>query len=169
MRRLFVTLLVCGLVAAPAALAFPTAAGDGILELRAVDAAVTINGKGALWGQMDSGRLIVTDPVDGDGNIYVSGAEHSYNKSDSTTIYWGKDIHFRITGGTYQLRFKALNGDAALDPSAHGIDLTAVGIGKMTITGDAFSDDPGDYALDGGKWKPVPLLQTTYPFGDQSQ
>jgi DNA-binding response OmpR family regulator len=133
MRRLFVTLLVCGLVAAPAALAFPTAAGDGILELRAVDAAVTINGKGALWGQMDSGRLIVTDPVDGDGNIYVSGAEHSYNKSDSTTIYWGKDIHFRITGGTYQLRFKALNGDAALDPSAHGIDLTAVGIGKMTI------------------------------------
>jgi hypothetical protein len=167
MRRLFFTLLVCGLVAAPAALAFPAAAGDGILELKNVDAYATINGKGAIWGQIDNGRLVVTDPVPGDGQVFVSGEEHSHIWDDGqTTSYWGKDIHFRITGGTYQLKFKAASGDAALDPSAHGIDLTAVGVGTMKVTGDAFSDDAGDYALDGGKWKAVPLVQTTISFGN---
>ncbi|HZT92697.1 MAG TPA: hypothetical protein VFA05_11720 [Gaiellaceae bacterium] len=157
MRRLSLTLLVCGLIGSPAALAASTATGDGILELRNVDAYATISGKGAIWGQVDTGRLVVTDPQPGDGQVFVSGAEHSHVWDDGiTTSYWGKNIHFRITGGTYQLKFKALAGDVAVDPAAQGIDLTAVGVGTMKIAGDVFSTDAGSYALDGGKWIPVP-------------
>lgn len=169
MRRLLFTLL-CGLIAAPAALAYHRASGDGILELKNTDALTTISGRGALWGQVDSGRIIIVDPNANDGDISVSGAEHMFDPPGDATIYWGKNIHFRITGGTYRITFKALAGDTALDPVARGIDLTAVGVGKMTIVGEQDpTDDPGYYALNGGKWRPVPLIQTIIPFDDQAQ
>ncbi|MGH3003594.1 MAG: hypothetical protein ACRDM1_13195 [Gaiellaceae bacterium] len=163
MRRLLLTLL-CALIAVPAALAGARATGDGILELQAVDATnATIVGRGALWGQLDSGRLIVTDPVAGDGIVYVSGADRTprpLGDTGTTTLYVGKNIHFRVTGGTYRLTFA----------KSTGIDLTAVGVGKAYLTGDPLADDPGTYALDGGKWVPVPTVKVprTVPFGDQS-
>jgi hypothetical protein len=162
MRRLSLTLL-CALVAAPAALAGARAAGDGIFELNAVDATtVTIAGKGALWGQLDRGRLIVTDPVAGEGIFYVSGADKAprpIGDTGTTTLYIGNNIHFRVTGGTYKLAFSR----------STGIDLTAVGSGKAVLTGDPLSDDDGTYALDGGKWIPVPpLVPLTVPFGTQA-
>ena len=76
MRRLCLTLL-CGLVAVPAALAASSATGDGVLELKAATGTVVLTGvRGTVWGQMDKGKLVVTDPVAGDGAIYVSGAEN---------------------------------------------------------------------------------------------
>src|SRR3954468_9640204 len=77
MRRSFV-ILMCSLVAVPAALAGASATGDGVLELKAVYGKVTIgkplqSARGLLWGQMDSGRLTVQDPVAGDGKILVTG------------------------------------------------------------------------------------------------
>jgi hypothetical protein len=148
MRRLCIILFAC-LLAAPAALAARTQAGDGVLELQSVYGDVTINAKGVLWGQMDKGSLTVTDPLAGDGDILVTG----YDKTpkvlvDGSTLYTGRDLHFRITGGAYKLQF---SGGA-------GIDLTTVGVGKATIIPDITVPDDGDYALDGGKWKPVPLV-----------
>jgi hypothetical protein len=162
MRRLSVALL-CALIAAPAALAGARAAGDGIFELNAVDAtSVTIAGKGALWGQLDKGRLIVSDPVAGDGIVYVSGADRTprpLNDTGTTTLYVGRNIHFRVTGGTYRLTFF----------KSTGIDVTAVGSGKAVLDGDPLSDNDGAYALDGGKWIPVsPLEERTVPFGTQA-
>jgi hypothetical protein len=63
-------------------------------------------------------------------------------------LYAGRDLTFRITGGAYKLQF--LNGT--------GVDLTTVGVGKATIVPSLTVVDDGDYALDGGKWKPVPIL-----------
>ena len=161
MRRLVLTLL-CSLVVAPAALAAPAATGDGVLELNAVAGSVAIGTAaqpaiGVLWGQMDKGYLRVLDPVAGDGQVLVSGYEKKTVSTDypGQTIYSGKDLHFRVTGGKYKLVLKG-----------SGIDVTAVGIGLAQLTGDLFADDPGEYALDGGKWIPVPLTTRVVQFGD---
>jgi hypothetical protein len=164
MRRLCLTLL-CGLVAVPAALAASAATGDGVLELKAATGTVVLTGvRGTVWGQMDKGKLVVTDPVAGDGTIYVSGAETvTPGKTDGVTIYSGRDIHFRVTGGKYKLVFRGTTADL----SAVGIDLTAVGVGSVQMTGDAFADDTGKFALDSGKWNPVPVWAVTKQFGVQ--
>jgi hypothetical protein len=156
MRRLCLILLV-GLLVVPVALAAKGTTGDGALELRAVYGNVSISGDGVLWGQMDKGALIVTDPVATDGDVNVSGSDKTPKTlPDGSTLYAGRDLTFRISGGTYKLQF--LN--------ANGIDLTTVGVGKATIVPSLTVLDDGDYALDGGKWKPVPIIDPiTVHFG----
>jgi hypothetical protein len=126
-----------------------------VLELKAAAGVMVVNGsRGTLWGQMDSGKVIVTDPFLGDGTILVSGAEAIRpGATDNVVVYSGKDLHFRVTGGKYKLRF-----------TGSGVDLTAVGVGTAQLTGDLFLD-PGDYALDSGKWNPVPVFTKTIRFG----
>jgi hypothetical protein len=165
MRRLLV-ILMCSLVAVPAALAGSTATGDGVLELKALYGKVTIGkplqpAHGLLWGQMDSGKLTVQDPVLGDGKILVTGWDTKVSTPASDidgtpaqTTYTGTNIHFRVTGGKYRLIFKG-----------SGIDLTAIGVGIGDLAGNLVADDTGDYALDGGKWLPVPTVRTSVPFG----
>lgn len=150
MRRLCLILL-CGLVAiaAPAALADVRATGDGVLELRKVDGTAVVSGtRGTLWGQMDKGKLVVTDPIIGDGQILVSGFKSKKpGVIDGTMVYSGTGVRFRVTGGRYRLSLKGT-----------GIDLTAVGVGTAQLSGDLFALDTGDYALDSGKWIPVPFF-----------
>jgi hypothetical protein len=156
MRRLCLILL-CGLVAVPAALAAAHATGDGVLEIRNAAGLVILNTtRGTVWGQVTRGKLVVTDPVVGDGAVYVSGGKVSSGVADNVTIYSGKDIHFRVTGGKARLWFKG-----------SGIDLTVVGVGTVQFTGDAFAPDRGDYAVDSGKWNPVPVTTSTVRFGVQ--
>jgi hypothetical protein len=153
MRRLSLILL-CGLIAAPAALAGARAPGDGVLELRAVDGIVVVAGKGVVWGQMDKGRLAVNDLAAGDGEILVSGWEQkSPGNCDTCTVYRGRDLHYRVTGGKYRLAFQGV-----------GIDFSAVGVGTAQLTGEVTADDTGDYALDGGKWTAVPWLKRAVTF-----
>ena len=148
MRRLCFILL-CGLVAVPAALAAARAPGDGVLELSKVNGSVVVTGtRGTLWGQIDKGRVVVTDPILGDGQVLVSGAESKRaGVLEGTTIYGGTDIRFRVTGGRYKLSLKG-----------SGIDLTAVGVGTAQLAGDLLAETPGNYSLDSGKWIPVPYF-----------
>ena len=44
-----------------------------------------------------------------------------------------------------------------------GIDVTAVGVGRAMLVGDPEWYDDGDYALDNGKWQPVPLSAKLRP------
>jgi hypothetical protein len=156
MRRLSLILL-SSLIVAPAALGAVRATGDGVLELRAVDGTVMIAGRGVVWGQMDKGRLSVNDPDPTDGTVLVSGAEHKFDGlCDTCVVYTGRDLHFRVTGGKYRLSFLG-----------SGIDLSAVGVGTASLTGDLQVDNPGDYALDGGKWTLVPWLKLPLTFGVQ--
>jgi hypothetical protein len=172
MRRSLVILL-CALAAAPAALADARSTGDGVLELKAVAGTVGIGkatqpARGILWGQMDTGRLTVVDPVLGDGQVLVSGWENRKPvpaKDDGTpamTIYSGTNLHFRVTGGKYRLYF---NGS--------GIDLTAIGVGVAYMKGSANAVDPGYYSVDSDKWlsvpvpDPVTLKAFAVPFGTQ--
>jgi hypothetical protein len=157
MRRLCLTLL-CGLVAVPAALAASHATGDGVLEIQNAAGIVVLNTtRGTVWGQLAKGKLVVSDPLSGDGSVYVSGAESIIRNAENVTTYRGADLHFRVTGGKARLWFKAT-----------GLDLTAVGVGNAQFTGDAFALDAGRYALDSGKWKPIPVITTSIGFGVQS-
>jgi hypothetical protein len=161
MRRLCLTLL-CGLVAVPAAVAATHATGDGVLEIESATGTIVLTGiRGTAWGQMDRGKLIATDPVAGDGAIYVSGATATPGKTDGVTVYSGRDIHFRVTGGRYKLVFRG----PTVDLSAVGVDLTAVGVGSVQLTGDAFASFTGKYAIDSGKWNTVPVWPITKQFG----
>lgn len=156
MRRLCLILLAA-LVAVPAAVAASRATGDGVLELRDVNGNATVIGtRGIVYGQLDTGKLVVTDPLPGDGAIYVSGADRTRpGLTDNVTVYSGKNIHFRVTGGRYRLQFV----------KGTGIDFTAVGVGLAFLTGDVTSDETGQYAVDGGKWIDVPWLQRSVVFG----
>jgi hypothetical protein len=97
------------------------------------------------------------DPAAGD--ILVSGWEHKRpGLCDQCTVFTGKDLHFRVTGGKYKLAFVG-----------SGIDLSAVGVGNAQLTGnpDPTVLDAGEYAIDGGKWTSVPWLKRTVYFGAQ--
>jgi hypothetical protein len=157
MRRLCLTLL-CGLVAVPAALAASHATGDGVLEIKGAAGIVVLNTtRGTLWGQLTKGTLVVTDPLAGDGGVYVSGAEKvAPGVAENVTKYSGRELHFRVSGGKAKLWFKG-----------SGLDLTAVGVGSVQFTGDAFAPDTGDFAVDSGKWNPVPVNTATFRFGVQ--
>jgi hypothetical protein len=164
MRRLCFSLLCSLLVVplvVPAAAAATRATGDGVLELKDAAGTIVVTGtRGTVWGQMDGGKLVVTDPLAGDGAVFVSGAEIVKQIGDTVTSYWGKDLRFRVTGGRYKLTFKG----AVAGLPATGIDLTAVGVGTAQLTGDVFVNS-GAYALDNGKWTPLTVLTRTVHFG----
>jgi hypothetical protein len=172
MRPILVTLL-CALVAVPAALAAPSATGDGVLELQDVWGKVSIGSnalpaRGTLWGQIDTGWIQTTDPVPTDGQILVSGYDTRTVQTDPTTpsapkiiLYKGSDMHFRVTGGKYRLIFSGAN-----------INFVAIGVGVAVLNGNPKAPDPGTYAVNSGDWQPVPLLGDTtvshqVPFGVQ--
>lgn len=165
MRRV-VLILLASLIVAPAAFAAARSAGDGVFELKAVYGTVQIGtnsqpARGALWGQMDKGTLRVLDPVPGDGQILVSGYETKYPTVNSdglkVTVYSGRDLHFRVTGGKYKLSFV----------NAQGLDLTAVGAGVAYLDGDETALDAGDYAVNSGDWVAMPSFTSKrVPFGD---
>jgi hypothetical protein len=150
------------LIVVPAAYAAPRASGDGVFELNNVNAQrVVITGtRGAIWGQLDKGKLVVTD-LNTDDSLapQVSGAEQviSSPTDPSMTTYIGKNIHFRFSGAKY--RFTILNGT--------GVDVTAVGVGQAWLVGDPEAFDTGYYAIDDGKWTSVPLLKKNVTFGVQ--
>src|SRR3954453_7099173 len=165
MRRSFV-ILMCSLVAVPAALAGASATGDGGLELKALYGKVTIGkpaqpARGLLWGQMDNGKLIVEDPVLGDGRILVTGWENkvftpasTFDGTPAQTTYTGANIHFRMTGGKYRLVFRG-----------SGIDLTAIGAGVAALNASENAIDAGYYAVDSGDWTAAPLnIVKSVPF-----
>jgi hypothetical protein len=156
-----ILVLFSSLLVVPAALAAPNASGDGVFELKDVDASrIVITGtRGAIWGQLDSGTLRVSDLNLDDGIApQVSGAEYTQSTADpAVKLYYGRNIHFRFSGGKY--RFTIL--------SSTGVDVTAVGVGQVSLTGDPYSFDPGSYAIDDGKWQPVPLVKRLLTFGVQ--
>lgn len=152
-------MLLVSLLALPAAaLAARTDKGDGVFELRAATGTFILTGRGVLLGQMDKGVVRVQDMSPNDGQQpAVSGAEHSKPTDDpNATLYWGTNIHIRLSGGKYRIRLKG-----------SGIDLTAIGVGVADVTGDPLSLDMGDYSLDGGKWLAVPFAEKFVTYGVQ--
>jgi hypothetical protein len=153
-RLLVIALTLSALAGTAGAATYAGSDGDGTVSVRNADGTVYLRASGAVFGRFDQGSIRVLDPVDGDPlDVTVWGAEHTREVSDTTTIYSGTDLRFRIIG-RFRIRIVAA-----------GIDLSAVGQGKIGLLGDA-----GTYALDGKSRHLMPNdpdgLLTVFDLGD---
>src|SRR3989442_15450957 len=117
MRRFLVIFSLVGALSAPGVgVAAKRNPGDGTLSLRNANGVFVISGKGAVIGQIDRGRVKIVDPVSNDGPpAMVTGAEYVRDLTDTSALYAGSDVNFRMIGGTFSIRV-----------SGKGVDLSFV-------------------------------------------
>lgn len=145
MKRLLITLAVIALALPAAAAAVRLDPSDGTLSVRDGRGTFTINAKGGVIGSFAHGRVIITDPVDGDGTgPIVSGDDWHKDRSDTTTVYGGTRVRFRMIGGSFRIKVVGT-----------GVNLSVVGRGTVTLNGQG-TDDDGTYSVDGATYAPVP-------------
>jgi hypothetical protein len=142
------------------------AADDGCLVVDNANAIVTVNLRGSIIGRFDQGQVTVTDPLPGDGTVKV------WNANEVTAL------PPPLTGGTKKIysgdtgvRFRA-SGKTTVRVEAIGIDLSAVGRGKVTLNGGVFVG-PGAYSVDSDsfcldKFRVLPSLPQTFVLGTTS-
>src|SRR6476646_7555244 len=142
MRRLLTFAMLAALALPAASAARTESASDGTLSVRDARGMITISGRGAVIGSFAQGRVTISDPVDGDGTgPIVSGDDFPpIEKSDTTTIWRGTKVRFRIIGGSFRIVVKG-----------RGINLSFVGKGTVTLDG-ADSGDDGSYSVNGGDY-----------------
>jgi hypothetical protein len=145
MKRLLLTLAVFALVLPAAAAAVRLDPADGTLSVRDGRGTFTINARGGVIGSFAHGRVVVTDPVDSDGTgPIVSGDDWHKDRSDTTTVYGGTRVRFRLIGGLFRIKVIGT-----------GVNLAVVGRGTVTLNGQG-TDDDGTYSVDGQTFAPVP-------------
>jgi hypothetical protein len=161
MRRiLLVSAALVGLVVPAVALAARGAVGDGTLAVRGASGdtllqpVVGLGINGAVVGHIATGRLVILPSTTGPDPI-VTGADHTLDRTDGSTVYSGTDISFKAVGGYYRLRV-----------SGFGIDVNAVGQGKAWLEGSP-TDTPGDgrYSTNGAAWASMPDTLTQVSIG----
>ena len=139
------TLAVLALAVPAASLASRKDPNDGTFSLRGGHGTFTVNARGAVIGSFARGKVIITDPVDGDGTgPIVNGDDWQKDRSDTTTVYGGTKVRFRMIGGTFRIRVIGT-----------GVTLSVVGRGQVTLNG-AGSDDDGSYSVNGAPYADVP-------------
>jgi hypothetical protein len=112
--------------------------------------------KGSIIGRLSKGTLTITEPADQTATIIVRGAERTRYPSETTTVYTGNNIRFRVADDR-KLTLR-LNGK--------GINFSAVGRGDgwMDGLGDPtegiFFD--GSYSLNGGPYQSLPDERTPF-------
>jgi hypothetical protein len=147
MRRLLISLAVLALAAPTVALATRVDGGAGTLSVRDGRGTFVVNARGGVIGSFARGRVIITDPVDGDGTgPIVSGDDWHKYRSDTTTVYGGSKVRFRLIGGAFKVRVIGT-----------GVNLSVVGRGGVTLNGQG-TDDDGTYSVNGETDAPVPDL-----------
>lgn len=148
MRRLGLVAVVFLLAVPAASLARPTPPGDGTLVVRNGRGVIIVQIKGAAIGTMASGKLTLTDNDPYDENyplVKGSWRPRPQQLNDTTTVYHGQNIRYRMLGGSYRLKFEGVR-----------IHLSAVGRGWVIFDGDGRSDNNGFYSLNGTSWEPIP-------------
>ena len=162
MRKIALLVVLLAAVAAPGVvLAGEIGASDGCLVVQNAKGIVTVNAKGTTVGRIDQGQVTVTDPVVGDGTVRVTGYDEVERLSDIKKRYSGISV----------VRFRA-SGRTTIRAEAIGIDLSAVGRGKVTLNGTGFFD-PGTFSLDSNSFcqesfKALPDLPQTFLLGSAS-
>jgi hypothetical protein len=144
MRKLAIIVLASLLVVPAAALAERVAAGDGSLVVSAANARLIISGHGLIYGHMDRGSITVVGDYKPDDNSSLSSVSGAKQRvTGNSVVYTGSNVRFFFPGGQYSL---IVDGT--------GIDLSAVGKGKITATGYGTVDD-GDFTVDGTKTQQI--------------
>jgi hypothetical protein len=155
MRKLCLVLLASLLLGPAAAYAERGLSGDGSLVVTDAVGKLTVSGHGLIFGHLDRGTITVVGDYRPDNNTAlpsVSGAKLKFNGAN--VVYQGSDVRFLFPGGRYTL---IVDGT--------GIDISAVGTGKLTAVGKGFPDD-GTVAADGGVPQDIDTVGTvTYGKG----
>ena len=153
--------LACLLIslAIPLALAAVATAGsrdraNGTLAVRAGNGTFYLEGlQGSVIGSLDRGKVTIEDrDPTGTGPI-VRGADWVRVKSNTTVVYGGKGIRFRILGGRSTVRIE----------NSAGVDLSVVGRGRVMLKGGGFEElglSDGEYSLNGAPFVAVPEVRT---------
>ena len=154
MRRLLPLAVLSLALALPAgSAARERGANDGTLSVKDGRGVVTIQGpaRGGVIGSFANGSVRIVDPVDEDGTgPIVSGEEFHREIGDTTDIYRGSKVRFRIIGGTFRIVVRG-----------RGINLSFVGKGNVILNGFG-TDDDGTYATNGSEYSPIPDF--AFPF-----
>jgi hypothetical protein len=158
MRRLSVILGVFSVIAVPAAaLAAPTALGDGSLVVKNGSApvgtpVVSLTITGSVIGHVDHGKIIIDTGVGGDAPD-VTGAEWRGDlptRSDTAQVWKGQNFKFRAVAGK----------NMVVLVYGSGVDLVAIGKGTVKLAGLADSTGDGRYSLNGAEFVSLPGTQT---------
>ena len=139
MRKLCLVLLASLLLVPAAAFAELGTSGDGSLVVSNAVAKLTVSGHGLIFGHLDRGSITIVGDYRPDDNTAlpsVSGAKLRF--TGSNVVYTGTDVRFLFPAGRFVL---ILDGT--------GIDVSAVGTGKLTAVGKGSPDD-GSVTVDGG-------------------
>jgi hypothetical protein len=146
MRRLLVIAMLAGILTIPAvATASRNDASDGTLSVRNGVGKVWVGARGAVLGRFDSGTVRIVDPVDGEPlDVQVWGAEKVRSPRETTDVYSGKDVRFRIVG-----RFR-------ITVSGTDIDLSAVGTGTFGLHGNDSDGPDGVFWRNDGPQRSLP-------------
>jgi hypothetical protein len=134
-------------------------ANDGALSVKNSDGRIVIiANKGVVIGRLGKGQITVKDPnPNDDARPIVTGADVTQSVSENTTRYSGKNIRFRIIGGSFSLTVFGTD-----------VDLSAVGRGMVTLDGTLGAKskpetDDDTYAINGGQAQPFPTFRFTFP------
>ena len=157
MKRLLILAAFAALLVPFAGTATAHTTGDGTLSVRDGRGKFTITARGGVIGSFAKGRVIITDPIDGDGSgPIVSGDDWHRDKGDTTDVYGGTKVRFRLIGGTFKITVVG-----------RGVNLSVVGRGTVTLNGEGTLDD-GSYSLNGADYLPVPSEVNTFPLNSSS-
>lgn len=127
-------------------------AADGTLSVRDGRGKFTVNARGGVIGSFARGKVIITDPIESDGTgPIVSGDDWHHDKGDTTDVYGGTKVRFRLIGGTFRIQV-----------IGRGVTLSVVGRGQVTLNGEGTLDD-GTYSVNGSDYLPILSDPFTFP------
>jgi hypothetical protein len=150
MRRLFLFLMIAGLVAVPAAEAtVPRTPGNVYLQLSNGAGSANVRYVGNLLGHVRRGRILAT------GNVIVSGYDAPPRHLRNGLVeYHGRYLGFRTPASAWRLRV-----------TGRGINASGFVRGCMTLNGRDLGD-PGDFKIDQeGRTSRWPRAATRYRLG----
>ena len=161
MRQIVVTFVALGALAAPAAaLAQPTATGDGSLVVRKGEApagvpVVALKITGSVTGHIDYGRIVIdagaNSPIP---QVIGAGVPGPSTKIDTAQVW-------PATGKTLDITFRAVGGTFTVLVYGSGVSLVAAGSGSVRLAG--LPDTPhgdGQYSLNDADFTSLPGTQT---------
>ena len=155
MRRLIPVLLLVGVAAPAAALAFPVAAADGTLSVKRGIGFVRLTFNGSVVGRLGRVKVVITDLSGGSAAGFDLWGCATKDIGDAYGTCTGNGIRFRAIGGRYNVAIKG-----------SGIFLSAVGRGTVLLNGNGENldlDDDGVYSLNDAPYRNLPNEPRLYP------
>lgn len=153
MRKLLLILLATVAILPAAALAGSDTSGDGSLVVSSAVGRVAVQGKGLIFGHLDHGTITIVDykPDANTALSSISGA--SLRLLGGNVVYSGNDVRFLFPSGKYNLIVEG-----------SGIDVSAVGSGRLRVTG-AGPGAEGSFTVDGGRTQQIGTTSGPVTYG----